>query len=175
MRRLMRPFWFLLALAFMAEAWLWDHLGPVVGRLVQALPLAALKRRTEALVAALPPHATLLVFAIPALLLFPFKLAALWLLGKGQLLAGALAFLAAKTIGLGVTAFLFEVCRPKLLQIGWFARLYGLMLRLKAWAAAQIAPARLRLKAIKRRLLGGRGRFARQFARLRARRWRRAG
>lgn len=174
MRRLLRPFWFLLALVFLAEAWIWEHFGPVVGRIVRALPLEAIRHRTEAAIYRLPPYATLLVFAIPALVLFPFKLAALWLLGKGQLLAGAVTFLAAKTVGLGITAFLFDVCRPKLLRIGWFVRLYNLVSRARAWAAAQIAPARHWLLDSKRRILGERGRFVRQFARLRRRSWRRA-
>jgi hypothetical protein len=175
MRRLLRPFWFLLALAFLVEAWLWERLGPVVGRIVRALPLRAIRQQIESGITRLPPYATLLVFAIPAVVLFPFKLLALWLLGNGHLLAGGATFLLAKTVGLGITAFLFDVCKPKLLQIGWFVRFHDLLLRLKAWAAVQLAPARLRLQAVKRRILGQRGRFGRLVIRLRQRSWRRAG
>ena len=34
MRRLFRPLWFLLALIFLIEAWIWDRLDPVVGWIV---------------------------------------------------------------------------------------------------------------------------------------------
>jgi hypothetical protein len=41
-RYLLRPFWILLALLFLLEAWLWDHLQPLVARLVALIPLARL-------------------------------------------------------------------------------------------------------------------------------------
>ena len=34
MRRLLQPVWFLLALIFLVEAWLWVHLQPVVARVL---------------------------------------------------------------------------------------------------------------------------------------------
>jgi hypothetical protein len=175
MRRLLRPLWFLLAVIFLVEAWIWDRLGPVVGRVIALLPLEAIRRHLEQAIERLPPYATLLVFAIPAVVLFPFKLAALWLLGNGHLLAGGATFLLAKTVGLAVTAFLFNACKPKLLEIGWFARLYALMLRLKLWASLQTAPARAWILTVKRQILGERGRFGLQFARLRRRVGRKSG
>ena len=35
LRRLLQPFWVLLAIIFLIEAWLWDHLEPIVARVVQ--------------------------------------------------------------------------------------------------------------------------------------------
>jgi hypothetical protein len=174
MRRLLRPLWFLLAIVFLVEAWIWDHLGPVVGRAMAALPLEAVRRRLEQVIERLPPYLTLLVFAIPAVVLLPFKLLALWLLGNGHFVAGGAAFLAAKTVGLAVTAFLFKTCKPKLLEIGWFVRFYALMLRLKLWAALQMAPARLWLAAARRLIFGEQGRFLMTVSRLRQKSWRRA-
>ncbi len=43
MRRLSQPLLVLLALLFLAEAWLWTHLEPVVARIVAFIPLRALK------------------------------------------------------------------------------------------------------------------------------------
>ena len=43
-RHLLRPLWVLLALLFFVEAWLWDHLQPVVARVVALIPFARLKR-----------------------------------------------------------------------------------------------------------------------------------
>ena len=38
MRRLLQPFWVLLAVIFLIEAWLWDHLEPIVERIVALIP-----------------------------------------------------------------------------------------------------------------------------------------
>ena len=48
--------------------------------------------------------------------------------------------------GLGVTAFVFEVTRPKLLQLAWFRTLYDLVMRALAWAHAMVEPVRRRLR-----------------------------
>ena len=60
-RYLLRPLWILLALLFLLEAWLWDHLQPLVARLVALIPLARLKSAIARLVAGLPPWAVLFV------------------------------------------------------------------------------------------------------------------
>ena len=39
LRRLLQPLWVLLAIIFLIEAWLWDHLEPIVARVVAAIPL----------------------------------------------------------------------------------------------------------------------------------------
>jgi len=44
MRRWLRPLWIVLALLFLLEAWLWDHLEPLVAWFVDLLPLGRLKR-----------------------------------------------------------------------------------------------------------------------------------
>ena len=40
MRRLLQPFWVLLAVIFLIEAWLWDHLEPIVARIVALIRCA---------------------------------------------------------------------------------------------------------------------------------------
>ncbi len=147
MKLLSRLFWFLLALLFLAEAWLWRTLEPIVERLVAILPFKALKQKLADGIERLPPYATLVVFFVPGVLLFPFKIAALWLIGRGQFVAGALVFAAAKVIGTGALAFLFHVCHAKLMTIPWFARGYGLVMRAKDWANALVAPYKRRLRA----------------------------
>lgn len=147
MRRLLRPLWIFLALVFLFEAWLWSHLEPIVARVVAALALPALRARLAAAIERLPPWATLLVFVIPVALLFPIKLLGLWMLAHGSWL-GALAVLGlAKLIGMGVTAFIFEVTRPKLMQMGWFRWLYARVLAGLSWAHRQVDPIKLRIRA----------------------------
>ena len=120
MRRLLRPLWILLALVFLFEAWLWERLKPAVGWFVDKIPWDAFKARLAAGIERLPPLATLLVFLVPVVLLFPIKLIGLWLLARG-IWFGAMATLGlAKVVSMGVTAFIFELTRPKLLQLGWF-------------------------------------------------------
>jgi hypothetical protein len=147
MRRLLKPLWVLLALVFLFEAWLWTHLAPVVAWIVALAPWQALKDRFALLVERLSPTATLGVFVIPVILLLPIKFLGLWLLARGSWL-GAMATLAlAKVVSLGVTAFIFDVTRPKLLQIAWFRRLYDRVLIWLAWAHAQVDPIKARLRA----------------------------
>ena len=43
MRRLLKPVWILLAVLFLIEAWLWDHLEPIVARFVRLIPWQRLK------------------------------------------------------------------------------------------------------------------------------------
>lgn len=187
MRRVLRPFLVLLALIFLVEAWLWEHLRPLVAWVVERIAWDRLKARAAAWIEHLPPYATLLVFLVPVILLFPLKLVGLWMLAHGSWL-GAMAVLGlAKVASMGVTAFIFDITRPKLLQLAWFRWLYDHMLTWLARAHALIDPIRLRLRAAAarafepvrragRRLFwlmkpGRPGRFFRRIARLRRRAW----
>ena len=148
LRRLTRPLLILLALVFLFEAWLWEHLKPVVARIVGWIPLAALKARITAAIEHLPPYATLFVFLVPVVLLLPLKFLGLWMLAKGFWL-GAVAVLGlAKVVSLGVTAFIFELTRPKLLQLPWFRWLYEHMLVWLAWAHGLVDPIKQRLRRV---------------------------
>ncbi len=185
MRRLTRPLWILLALVFLFEAWLWNRLAPIVGWIVDRIAWRDLKRRAAAALADLPPYPTLLVFLVPVILLLPLKFLGLWMLGRGAWL-GAVATLAlAKVTSMGITAFLFDVTRPKLMQLAWFARLFGWVVRalawahalvdpvkaeLRAWSASHVEPALRRLERLARMARPGHaGRFVRHLRRLRRR------
>src|SRR3981189_3051750 len=65
MRPPLKPLWFLLALVFLVEAWLWDHLRAAIAWLVNLVPLDKLKTRLAILVEKLPPWAVLIVFVVP--------------------------------------------------------------------------------------------------------------
>jgi hypothetical protein len=146
MRRLLRPLLILLALVFLVEAWLWTHLAPLVGWIVARIPLRAIKAAAAAWIERLPPAATLVVFVVPIILLLPLKFLGLWMLAHGYWL-GALAVLAfAKMVSLGVTAFIFELTRPKLLQLAWFRSLYDRVMIWLAWAHELIDPIKDRLR-----------------------------
>jgi hypothetical protein len=153
MRRLLKPLWIFLALVFLFEAWLWEHLRPIVQWIVDRLAWDRLKARVAGWVEVLPPYPTLLVFLIPIVLLFPIKLIGLWFLAQGYWL-GAMATLgAAKIVSMGVTAFIFDITRPKLLQLPWFRWLYERVLLWLAWAHGLVDPIKARMRAWTRETL----------------------
>jgi len=145
MRRLLQPFWVLLAVVFLIEAWLWDHLEPVVERIVKLIPLRAFKQWLSDRVDTLSPAMTLIVFAVPVIPLFPLKLIGLWLLANEYWVSAVVVIVIGKFIGVGVTAFIFDVTRTKLLQMGWFKKIYQFILMLRARAAALVEPVKRRI------------------------------
>jgi hypothetical protein len=148
LRRLLQPLWVLLAIIFLIEAWLWDHLEPIVARVVAIIPLARFKQWLADRVDALSPAMTLIVFAVPIIPLFPLKLVGLWLLTHEYWVSAVFTMLFAKLLGVGVTAFVFDVTRDKLLEMVWFERLYALVLRLRAKAAEIVDPVKRRIREL---------------------------
>jgi hypothetical protein len=148
LHRVLRPLLILLALVFLFEAWLWDHLAPIVRWIVARIPLRTVKEKFAAFVQQLPPAATLVVFVIPILILLPFKILGVWLLAHGHWLAALGVLAMVKVVSLGVTAFIFDLTRPKLLQMDWFRRFYDWVMRGIAWAHGLIDPIKRRLKSL---------------------------
>ena len=146
MRRLLQPVWVLLAVIFLIEAWLWDHLEPIVAWFVALIPLRAFKQWLAERVDTLSPAMTLLVFIVPVIPLFPLKLMGLWLLTHEYWISAILTIIFAKFLGVGVAAFIFDVTRPKLLEMPWFESLYEFVLDLRARATALVEPIKLRIK-----------------------------
>jgi hypothetical protein len=146
MRRLLQPLWVLLAIIFLIEAWLWDHLEPVVARIVTLIPLQTFKQWLSDRVDALSPAMTLIVFILPVIPLFPLKLVGLWLLTHEYWVSAIVTIVFAKFLGVGVAAFIFDVTRPKLLEMAWFEKLYEFIISLRAKATTLVRPIQLRIK-----------------------------
>lgn len=170
MRRLSKPLWFLLALLFLIEAWLWDHLVPLIRWIVDVIPWRRLKVRLAQAIDHLSPPATLVVFLIPAAIYFGLELIALWPLAYGRWLLALIVLAVAKVIGAAITAFAFDVTRDKLLQMAWFKRGYDIVI---GWrdAAHRLADPHLQdIRSWWRELRpAARSRFARFVQRLRRR------
>src|SRR5690606_33893102 len=94
----------------------------------------------------LPPYPTLLIFLVPVVLLFPIKLIGYWLLAQGSFAGAAATLGLAKIVSTGVTAFIFDLTRPKLLQPSWFRWIYGHVMAALAWAHALVDPYKRRVK-----------------------------
>jgi hypothetical protein len=167
-RRWLRPFWIILALIFLAEAWLWDHLQAIVARVVNLIPWGKLKERLARLIEDLPPWATLFVFAVPFIAMLPLKFLEVYFLATGNWLGAIAVIVVVKLVGLGVTAFIFDVTRDKLLQMAWFRRTYEWFLWARVWAHGITEPVRERVRQLVWLLKPQRaGRFLRRFMRLR--------
>jgi hypothetical protein len=153
LRRLLQPLWVLLAIIFLIEAWLWDNLEPVVAWVVEVIPLRAFKQWLADRIDTLSPAMTLIVFIVPIIPLFPLKLIGMWLLMHERYMSALFTILFAKFLGVGVTAFIFDVTRPKLLEMAWFEKLYEFILEVRARAKALVDPIKVRI----RELLAGDG------------------
>jgi hypothetical protein len=147
-RRLLQPIWILLAVIFLIEAWLWDHLEPIVAGVVAKIPLRTFKHWLAERVDTLSPAMTLIVFIVPVVPLFPLKLIGFWLLAHEYWLSAVFTILFAKFLGVGVTAFVFDVTRPKLLEMGWFGKLYEFVLALRAKAHELVDPIKQRIREV---------------------------
>ena len=170
MRRWLRPFWVILALLFLLEAWLWDHLEPIVARVVDLIPWGRVKDWLRRTIANLPPWAALGVFIVPLIVLLPLKFLEVFLLAKRHWLAAGLVLIVAKLIGLGVTAFVFDATRGKLLQMAWFARMFDWFMWARDWAHEITEPVRERVQQLMWLLKPQRaGRFLRRLMKLRRR------
>jgi hypothetical protein len=150
LRRLLQPVWVLLAVIFLIEAWLWDHLEPIVAWFVAKIPLQTFKHWLAERVDSLSPAMTLIVFIVPVIPLFPLKLVGVWLLMHEYWLSAVTTIIFAKLLGVGVTAFVFDVTRPKLLEMGWFERLYEFILAIRAKAKTMVDPIKARVREILR-------------------------
>lgn len=154
----------LLAAAFLLLVWeetVWRW-AKALGALVARIPFMA---AVERLVARLDARLVFLLFLIPMALLFPLKILALWLIATGQPVLGLGVIVAAKVVGTAVSARLYVIAEPRLMEIRAFVWLHGLVTGwLKAahafldaspgWQAAKrlVRDAKDRMKAVAARL-----------------------
>lgn len=96
------------ALWRLAACWAWIGKLPVL-------------RRVERAIAGLPPYGALLIFAFPSLCLAPIKFLALYWMAGGHPSLGFGTIVAAKVAGTALVARLYQLTRPALVTLGWFA------------------------------------------------------
>jgi hypothetical protein len=108
----------LAAIVLFIEEWGWRPLTALAARIARWPPLA----RFEARIANVPPGFALVLFLVPAMLLFPIKLLALWLIHEGRAMLGIGVIVAAKLLGTALVGRLFVLTEPQLMQFAWFAR-----------------------------------------------------
>ncbi len=111
----------LAAFVLLFEEWGWRPLAAALARLSKYIVWA----RLETWVVSLPAYGALVLFAAPAVCLFPLKLFALYLFGTGYPVLGIALIAGAKIVGTAIVARIFMLTQPKLMQIGWFAAIYN--------------------------------------------------
>lgn len=124
-----------LGLVILFEEWGWEPLARLLAGIARLPLLAWLARR----IAALPPYAALVVFALPWLILLPVKLLAVWLIADGHGVLGMAVIVLAKVVGTAILAWLFTLTKPALMRLAWFCAVYE---RWVAWKEGLLASVR---------------------------------
>lgn len=109
------PFALAAYLVILFEEWVWRKAGSAA-RAFSELPMVA---RAESWLKSAPPWVAAMAFLIPGLLLFPAKLAGLWLISIHHGMLGAAVFIAAKAAGAAAVARVFALTEPALRSISW--------------------------------------------------------
>jgi hypothetical protein len=152
-RRLLKPFWIILALLFLFEAWLWDVIQPLIAWLINRLPWQAFTVELARQVARLPAAIVVFLFIVPEIIGVPLQFFALWIVAKGAIMTGTLLFIAVKALGLALTLVLFEACKEKLMELTWFRFIHDHIMRARAWAKAQVRPLLNEITALGQRMI----------------------
>ena len=135
LRALGRPLLFVAAtIYFLIDDVVLAVVRPIVARLAEMRIFA---RLAEAL-HRLPPYPTLVLFLVPFVVLEPFKLWGLWLLGTGHFGSGAAMLAVSHLTSIVLVERLFHATRDKLLTIGWFARTYAWVMALYDWSLGRL-------------------------------------
>ena len=108
-------------------------------------------RRLDAWLRMLPGWAALPLFLIPELLGRVGEIWALVLLADGHVVAAAAVYLWVRLLATLIAVFVYHACEAALMRFAWFAWIVRLVLGIRDWALALIAPWRITLRAWKQR------------------------
>lgn len=117
---LIAPFAWTAAIIFLIEEAIWDWTAAWMAKLGAVRFIRAVEQR----IAAQPPRRALFTFLLPSLILIPAKLIGLHSIAAGHWVIGGGVFILAKIAGMALFSRIFNLTRPALMQLGWFAKLY---------------------------------------------------
>jgi hypothetical protein len=121
---LLAPLLWFAAIVFLIEEAIWDW----TARLMAKLGAMRLVHAIETRISALLPRWALVTFLLPSLILIPAKLIGLHAITSGHIFLGSTVFILAKLLGLALFSRIFNLTRPALMQLAWFARLYAFVM-----------------------------------------------
>ncbi|MCX7194699.1 MAG: hypothetical protein NTV37_02110 [Proteobacteria bacterium] len=156
-RLILAPLTWLAAMFFLIEEFIWDQ----TARLMAWLGTLPVVRALERHIAGLSPRWAVFAFLLPSSTLIPAKLIGLHAIATGHWYFGAAIIVVAKLLGIALFSRIFNLTRPALMQVSWFAWLYNRVMYyrnlihsyLDQWAAYQLVKQRIksliaRIKAI---------------------------
>jgi hypothetical protein len=123
-RLLLTPLSWIAAIVFLIEEAIWDWTAKLMARLA----VIRIIKAVEAHIASLPPRWALFTFLLPIATLFPAKLLGLHAIASGHWLLGVTIFVMAKLLGMALFSRIFNLTRPALMQLPWFARMYTILM-----------------------------------------------
>ncbi len=150
-RLLLVPLSWLAAIVFLIEEAIWDWTAALMARLGAVRLVHAVEKH----IAALHPRWAFFTFLLPSLVLVPAKLVGLHAIAAGHWLIGSTIFVLAKLLGMALFSRIFNLTRPALMQLAWFARFYAFVMHyrnrihayLDSWAAYQRIKQRIKALA----------------------------
>lgn len=120
-RLVLSPFVWLAAAVFLIEEAIWDWTAAFMARLGAVRAVHAVEKH----ISTLSPRWAFLAFIVPSAIFLPAKLLGVHAIAKGHWLVGSAIFLFAKVAGFALFSRIFNLTRPALMQLAWFARLYA--------------------------------------------------
>ncbi|MEO7336722.1 MAG: hypothetical protein ABIV63_09080 [Caldimonas sp.] len=160
MRALARHLWRFLrgvllvfaALIVFLEEFGWRPLSAFLGLVAQWPPFHWIEGKIKRL----PARWALTLFLVPAVLLFPVKLAALGLIHRGHAAIGVAVIIGAKVVGTAIVGRLFVLLEPQLMEFSWFVRALSWWRKVKEWVgtALRVSPVWRTLRAAYRNWRG---------------------
>ena len=80
------------------------------------------------------PYGSLLVLALPIAIIEPLKLVSVFVFGGGHWITGTAVLVCAYALSLFVVERLFNIVKPKLLELPWFAAIWSRFVAVRRWA-----------------------------------------
>ena len=139
---LRRALLLLLALAFLFETWIWDRVVAAAQGFAALINWAAIRAALRRVIDRLPVGVALLLFGIPFVVAEGGAFFCVLFAAMGHVVAGAIGYTAIKIIGFGLLAPIFDLTKPKLMTLPWFAFVYDKALVFHHFALGLIAPYR---------------------------------
>lgn len=140
--RLRQALVLLLALAFLFETWIWDRVVAAAQSVAALIHWARIRAALMRVIDRLPVWVALLLFGIPFVVAEGGAFVCVLVAATGHVVAGAVGYTVIKIVGFGLLAPIFDLTRPKLMTLPWFAFVYGKALIFHHFALTLIAPYR---------------------------------
>ncbi|MDO8369344.1 MAG: hypothetical protein Q7S71_01280 [Candidatus Nitrotoga sp.] len=147
-RLILAPLTWLAAMFFLIEEFIWDQ----TARLMAWLGTLPVVHAIERHITGLSPRWAVFAFLLPSSILIPAKLIGLHAIASGHWYFGAAIFVVAKLVGIALFSRIFNLTRPALMQVRWFAWLYNKVMYyrnlihsyLDQWPAYQLVKQRIK-------------------------------